>query len=615
MNGLQRLPGVLVLLGLLALPVPAHARDATTPPASSGDLVAAAMAADDLQTLVRAVQAAELVDVLQSPGPFTVFAPTDAAFADLPAAKREQLLQDPDRLKAVLLHHVVSGRLYADEVVQRTDAQTALGQALRFEVSDQVRVNGAAIIQADIAADNGIIHVIDRVLLPERDIVEVAREAGNFRSLLMALEVTGMTQTLRESGPFTVFAPTDGAFEQLPRGVVDALLQDTDRLSAVLSYHVVAGQIPAAELAQRRELKTVGGQPVEIDGAAEITVAGAALGRTDIPATNGIIHVIDTVLLPPGMAIDNPGDPIERSIALAIELGAPLFNDGSPEACLAVYEVTAATLLELGGGQLAGPARKRLEDGLNAARRADNARSGAWALRRAFDDVLAMRRDATTMRPLRDADDQRGNARGGGDRAATVTLTEGAFRWGSCRVTTPLPKGYPAPTPPGAIEVKRYPQVRRAEFTGTVAPDAGMNLAFFPLFNHIKRRGIAMTAPVEMDYAGFEAGDPEAGDQEAAGAWTMSFLYRTPDQGPAGIDAADERVRVVDTTPVTVLALGVRGAHRRDDVARGLAQLQDWLAQQSQWEIAGDPRALFYNGPQVPVEDQWSEVQLPIRRL
>lgn len=197
---------------------------------------------------------------------------------------------------------------------------------------------------------------------------------------------------------------------------------------------------------------------------------------------------------------------------------------------------------------------------------------------------------------------------GGDPRAAT--LQDGDYyRSGDCRITTPLPEGYPPPTPPGAIELKRYPAVRRAEVAGWVFPDLGMNFAFFPLFKHIQRRGIAMTSPVEMNYAGLSAVDPASG----VDAWTMSFLYRSSGLGPIGADRDDARVAVTDIAPTTVVAVGGRGTYRLSNVRRGVAVLKEWLAKNPQWQAAGDARALFYNGPDVRARDKWYEVQIPVR--
>ncbi len=202
---------------------------------------------------------------------------------------------------------------------------------------------------------------------------------------------------------------------------------------------------------------------------------------------------------------------------------------------------------------------------------------------------------------------------------------DGAYKAGACRFDTPLPDGYPAPTPPDCIEIKRYPSVRRAEFSGNVTPDLGMSIAFFPLFQHISDRKIPMTSPVEVDYAGIgdeqksDTGDePQAEKKEEPAkkqptGWTMSFLYRTPDLGPTGEDRKRKTVKVVDTPCVTVIALGVRGSQSFGRMRERIEVLQRWLAEQSVFEACGDPRGLYYNGPDVPEFNKWGEVQIPVR--
>jgi uncharacterized surface protein with fasciclin (FAS1) repeats len=130
-------------------------------------IVETAVQAGTFSTLVAAVQAAGLVEALSEPGPYTVFAPTDEAFAELPEGTLEQLLEDIPQLTAILKYHVVPGRFVAADVMEMHTAMTLLGKELAFDSSEGVRVNDAYVSQADIACDNGVIHVIDGVLLPE----------------------------------------------------------------------------------------------------------------------------------------------------------------------------------------------------------------------------------------------------------------------------------------------------------------------------------------------------------------------------------------------------------------------------------------------------------------
>jgi len=282
------------------------------------DIVDIAVEDGRFTTLVAAVEAAGLVDTLKSEGPFTVFAPTDDAFAKLPEGTIDALLEDIPQLTDILLYHVVPGKVMASDVValDSQDAGTALeGKAITISIDgENVMLNEQTmVIITDIEASNGVIHVIDTVLLPPtddtaevtKDIVDIAVEDGNFTTLVAALEAVGLVQTLKDEGPFTVFAPTDDAFAKLPEGSIEALLEDIPQLSDILLYHVVSGKVMATDVV------TLNGQEVEtalegvtilitVDGEKVILNENVMVIITDIEATNGVIHVIDTILLPPG---------------------------------------------------------------------------------------------------------------------------------------------------------------------------------------------------------------------------------------------------------------------------------------------------------------------------
>ncbi|RIK68649.1 MAG: beta-Ig-H3/fasciclin [Planctomycetota bacterium] len=268
--------------------------------ASAGqkNIVETAVAAGSFKTLATALKAADLIDTLSGEGPFTVLAPTDAAFAKLPAGALDNLLKNKDQLRAVLFQHVVSGKAMSKDVVKMTSIKTLLGQTVPVDASKGVRIGSATVTQPDIACSNGVIHVIDTVLLPKNDIVETARNAGSFKTLLTALDAAGLTDTLRSEGPFTVFAPTDDAFAKLPKGTLDSLLKDKKKLASILTYHVVPGQVMAADVVKLKEAKTVQGQSVKIDASSGVQVDGARVIKPDVRAENGVIHVIDTVILP-----------------------------------------------------------------------------------------------------------------------------------------------------------------------------------------------------------------------------------------------------------------------------------------------------------------------------
>lgn len=130
------------------------------------------------------------------------------------------------------------------------------------------------------------------------DIVDTAVAAGSFKTLAAALKAAGLIDTLKGPGPFTVFAPTDEAFAKLPAGTIEALLKDIPKLRSILTYHVVAGRVPASEAIKLAKATTLQGQSVSIDASAGVKVNGANVTKADIATSNGLIHIIDTVLIP-----------------------------------------------------------------------------------------------------------------------------------------------------------------------------------------------------------------------------------------------------------------------------------------------------------------------------
>jgi uncharacterized surface protein with fasciclin (FAS1) repeats len=270
------------------------------------DIVDTAVAAGDFTTLAQALTAAGLVETLKGEGPYTVFAPTDAAFADLPEGTVDTLLEDPKgQLTDILTYHVVPGEVMSADITDGMTAETVQGGELTFSVEDgTVMVNGATVTTADIETSNGVIHVIDSVLLPPKDIVDTAVEAGSFTILAKALTEAGLVETLKGEGPFTVFAPTDEAFAKLPQGTIDDLLKDPEgALTDILTYHVVPGKVMSTDLTDGMMADTVQGDQLKISIAEDGTVMvnDATVTQADIQASNGVIHVIDTVLLPPEM--------------------------------------------------------------------------------------------------------------------------------------------------------------------------------------------------------------------------------------------------------------------------------------------------------------------------
>lgn len=278
------------------------------------------IAAEDgrFTTLVAAVQAAGLAETLSSEGPFTVFAPTDDAFAALSEGTLDSLLlpENKQQLTDILLYHVVPGKVMAEDVVGLDGqmADTALeGKQIDIKTDmGSVYLNeNVKVIITDIEASNGVIHVIDAVLLPaseeaameKMDIIDTAISDGRFTTLVAAVQAAGLAETLKGEGPFTVFAPTDDAFAALPEGTLDSLLlpENKQQLTDILLYHVVPGKVMASDVVGLTSAPTVLGKDatVKVEDGKVFLNDNVEIIITDIETSNGVIHVIDAVLLPP----------------------------------------------------------------------------------------------------------------------------------------------------------------------------------------------------------------------------------------------------------------------------------------------------------------------------
>jgi transforming growth factor-beta-induced protein len=270
------------------------------------NIVETAVGAGSFNTLAKAVTAADLAGALTGPGPFTVFAPTDEAFAKLPAGTLESLLkpENKGKLQAILKYHVVSGTVMAADVTKLKGAVSLNGQRIGVKAEGgKVMVDNATVAKTDIKCSNGVIHVIDSVILPSTDTIPaVAEKAGKFKTLLAAVKAAGLAETLSGEGPFTVFAPTDEAFAKIPAATLQDLLkpENKDKLTAILTYHVVPGRVFSEGALQAKSAKTVQGSNVNIKASdAGAFVENAKIVGTDVNSSNGVIHIIDTVIMPP----------------------------------------------------------------------------------------------------------------------------------------------------------------------------------------------------------------------------------------------------------------------------------------------------------------------------
>jgi len=296
-------------------------------PKANNTIVDIAVADPYLSTLVAAVKAAGLVDTLSSAGPFTVLAPTNRAFEKLPHGVLDHLLRPENKkeLVEVLTYHVAAAAVQAKQLHKYERITTVEGAnvtvvetypSVIFEGGE--RGNYARVEKADVEASNGVVHIIDEVLLPPRglsysktakelNIVELAQSVPELSTLVTAVVAADLAETLSGPGPFTVLAPTNAGFDRLPAGELARLLQPANRaeLVNILTYHVASGTVLSSDLSDGQRITTVQGSAVTarvFQG--EVFFEGAqgsfaVVQAADNRASNGVVHIIDNVLLPP----------------------------------------------------------------------------------------------------------------------------------------------------------------------------------------------------------------------------------------------------------------------------------------------------------------------------
>jgi uncharacterized surface protein with fasciclin (FAS1) repeats len=317
-------------VGVGAIATAAQASPAASQ-ASTANIVGVAAGNKSFTTLVSLVKKAGLVSTLAEGGPFTVFAPTNQAFANLEKknpALFKQVTSSKKLLQAVLTYHVIGKRIPAASAIAAAQKNATLKMvqgeraALSFK-SGRIVINGSArVILPDINASNGIIHAINAVIVPPslvkkpvppptKSVVEIAAGGSQFSTLVSLLQQAKLVETLSGTGPFTVFAPTNEAFDKLQASAPDtfkAVTSDPALLAKVLTYHVVAGDIMSkqaiAVAQQNGSVTSVANEPIALSIVnGKLTLNGSSTVTTaDVDATNGVVHVIDTVIVPPSLA-------------------------------------------------------------------------------------------------------------------------------------------------------------------------------------------------------------------------------------------------------------------------------------------------------------------------
>jgi len=282
-----------------------------------------------------------------------VFAPTNAAFEAVPAETMEALAADVDLLTSVLTYHVVADSvILSSDLTEGAVVPTVNRASVTVTSLTPPTINDSGVAMADIMASNGVVHVIDAVLIPppaeeaapaaemaeeeepSSTIVDLAVATPDLSTLVELVTAAGLVETLSGEGPFTVFAPTNAAFEAVPAETMEALAADVDLLTSVLTYHVVPGTIMSTDLAVGAEVTAVSEGTLTVTSLTPPTINESEVVQADIVASNGVVHVIGAVLMPPaeeepamdmGDVADTVADAVTDSASPARVLSTGLF--------------------------------------------------------------------------------------------------------------------------------------------------------------------------------------------------------------------------------------------------------------------------------------------------
>ena len=367
--------------------------------ATSNQSLAAVGEKANLTTLLALVKAAELE--LPKGARVTIFAPTNAAFAKLPEEQVKFLTSAAGKsvLQTILKHHIVGQPLEMSAVLDRRRLKALSGQTLNVD-PNKLTINDAQLVATDVAFESGVVQVIDSVLMPElRTIDEMISADARCSTLRTALDAAGLGAQLGKDnpGPWTLLAPSNNAFAGVPPAALSALLADKSALTAVLAGHVLPTAIRREEMLSQGSARTLmrDGDVAFALNAGVITVADARIEVADIEAANGVIHIIDRVLLntksAPTKSDANTMSFAQRAATLfelAIERGVPLFNDGDPASCAALYEIAITAVVLLGDNSTTMQTGTTLSDALKAGKANADPKERAWIYRRAMDRAL-----------------------------------------------------------------------------------------------------------------------------------------------------------------------------------------------------------------------------------
>jgi len=302
-------------------------------------------ASADHNILKTAIDTCGLSGYLQGPGPFTLFAPTDAAFSALPPGTITALLNDLPLLTDILKHHVLADSVRSGMLSNGQVVTTLLGTNVTVTIiNGMVYIDNALVTLFDRVADNGVVHVINAVLLPptppvSNSIYDIVSNSADHITLKTAIDACGLDGTLSAAGPYTLFAPTDAAFNALPSGTVAALLNDLPQLTDILKHHAVGDSVMSGMLSNGQVVTTLLGTNVTVTiNSSGVYIDNAMVTVADIIADNGVVHVINAVLLPSTTGIDNIDNEVISTYLYSVNiLGERVKRDKKNQIILDIY--------------------------------------------------------------------------------------------------------------------------------------------------------------------------------------------------------------------------------------------------------------------------------------
>ena len=254
----------------------------------------------DHTTLKTAIDLCGLDGALSGAGPFTLFAPTDAAFNLLPAGLLQDLIANVPKLTNILKHHVLTSNSPSGSLSNNLVVSTLLGTDVKVTInsSNSVFIDNVLVSVPDISADNGVVHVIDAVLIPPT-IYDIVSNSADHTTLKLAIDTCSLDGVLSGSGPFTLFAPTDAAFDLLPAGTLASLLNDLPQLTNILKHHVVGDSAVSTSLSDGQAIQTLNLTDLTVNiSMSGVMIDNSSVTKADIIGSNGVVHVIDAVLIP-----------------------------------------------------------------------------------------------------------------------------------------------------------------------------------------------------------------------------------------------------------------------------------------------------------------------------